>query len=379
MDSAVAVKQENKNVVKLVIITRRFDSPDVKIISKTNRYPIADVTIPDNPLLIDSQNLGKFWFNVIVKDRFSELTKEKLLEDKSDKDNIDDLINNNYPFSRKLNHIPDGDLKNFKQNFLNIYINRFNSMQKLGVKTDYLTHIHELLHEADGTNIFIYHHWLDKQGLKDKRKEYLTSLRNDLISIMHQKKVDRDNIEINWLIHDTDILSENYDGLLWFDSFDGQGSKKSYHPTQDHENVKRQIPLALQKDNIWCFVHRKEIRSFYQRIILHIQDNEISFRNAEELYNKIVLDEFLFFERTNLLKDLGYDTTQLQLNQIAYLLDASFDESVDNQETIKNAVKEKIKLIQSIKSGLITEEIGKFIVDPKKLNIQATSDVNQQS
>ena len=354
--------QENVNTkdkkVKLVIITRRFEPPDMIIKCKSHEYPIADVSQSGNPYL-RKNSLGVFWFKSIIKKCFGGTILSNL---------NNAFFNVSYSATlRQISLIPDVDLKVFNQCFLNHYITEFNSKQKFKFKTDYVFLIHELLYEGNMTNIFIYHHWLDKQGLKDQRMDYLATLRNDVLLIMKKRNVEEKNIEINWLVHDTDILSENYDGILWFDSFDGTGGKKSYHPTQDQVNVERQIPAALQMDNIWCFVHQQEINSYYKRIILKIQENENSFKDANELYCEMVLDEVLFKERSNLLMDLGYNNSALELNEKAYLLDIQYDES---DEVFNQIVKEKIKLIQLIRPELVTTTTDyKFEIHQQELDV----------
>lgn len=366
-------KENASLVIKVVIITRRFEFPDAEKKSKTKIYPIANVSdSTPNPYIIENENLGSFWFRNIVQYIYRYETIGGILKGISTNS---EYLKEGYSSDRQLEFIDN--FNNFKQEFLSFCINKFNSETKIKFKTDYLTHVHELIQSnSSNTNIFIYHHWLDKQGLPDKRKEFLTCLRNDVVSIIKQHSKNAE-IEINWLLHDTDVLNENYDGLLWFDGYVGKGQKKSYHPVQDERSIERQIPEALQKDNIWCFVHQREIDSYYKRIILKIEENDNSYSSAKELYKELIFDINLFHERLKLLNDLGINASELELKQVAFLLNMPFDESSPdstNEDDKEKPVKGKIALIQSIWEGLLTESDGKYNFDPNKLSAKLPSE-----
>lgn len=343
------------NKQKVVIITTRFNNPDgsvmldEKISCLTQKYPIADVKSINNPNLQPGNNLGNFFFHEIITKQFPDLDSESFLG--VPEIEINDFIEPSFKFDRKLKVLPIGDLIKFKQNFLKHYITEFNNKQKKQFKTEYITHIHELLYNGIKTRIFIYHHWLDKQNLEDKRNEFLTCLKKDVKSII-EKEDKNIEIEFNWLIHDTDILGENYNGLLWFDSFEQTGKKKSYHPLQDEAAVLRQIPYDLQNDNIWCFVHQEEIDSYYKYIIEKIQRNKETYKNANELYNELVFNKTLCKERIELLADVGIKDGNYLYKHLAYLLD--FPLKIGEERINQSNLEKKVIFLNSLFKGLIT-------------------------
>jgi hypothetical protein len=170
-------------------------------------------------------------------------------------------------------------------------------------KTEYLTTIKEFFIENDSTCIFVYHHWLDKQRFVSDKKKFLKALRKDVEKIMNKKIEDRiiteyDN-EINWLIHDSDILSAHYNDIFYFKG-------EILHNNAENFDYLSLIPDNLKSDNIWCFTHESNSSGFYKNIILDFHDKEF---NADSLYNELAWDKTGSNQRLELL---GLNESDLQ-------------------------------------------------------------------
>jgi hypothetical protein len=152
----------------------------------------------------------------------------------------------------------------------------------------YLVHVHELETEENHAGIFVYHHWLDKQGFSDamvesdNSKHFLEYLREFIADILNARGENINDFTVNWLIHDSDILPKTYDGCLYYGC-------EVYSPDYLNMSVdefKKEIdfPRTLEKDNIWCFVHEENISGYYSEYIVNFNNNEY-LHKPEQFHN----------------------------------------------------------------------------------------------
>lgn len=310
-----------------VITTRRFN--DVK----SKKYPIADITqeSSSNPCIKEVDSLASFWVKQLIEklDNFKSkrVTDLEVL-------NLDDFFHNDIDKTVQFENLVVGDdIKYLKQDFVSYLLKEFN-MKVTPFKFDenYLSYIHQLQHDDNDTLIFVYYHWLDKQGLENKERiGFLNKLRKSIQEILSWSKID--NFSINWLVHDTDILNSNYDGLLWFDGlYKDSSCKTSYHPTIKHEDLTNMIPFELLKDNIWCFVHQEELDSYFKNIIL--QFNSEQCQSADSLYRYLLLDKEAIIRRWGILSLFNIKANNVSKEDLAFLLNTPLD-----------LVEDKIKMI----------------------------------
>jgi hypothetical protein len=181
-------------------------------------------------------------------------------------------------------------------------------IDKIG-NTKYLTKIQEFLIDGKTTHIFIYHHWPDKQGFKNtetQKKEFLTALRQNIVEIENNG-----DLHVNWLIHDTDILSSSYNDIFYMDS-------KSYHPNITDEAMTKLIPDSLKGDNIWCFIHEPNRTGFFKDIILDFHNKDWT---ADSLYAELRLDKAGCLRRLQMLN--LKDTDTLETEMLLFILQKS--------------------------------------------------------
>jgi hypothetical protein len=153
------------------------------------------------------------------------------------------------------------------------------------------------IYQRKDVDIFVYHQWLDKQGLGKPYAEglnnlhFLSALRQDILKIKkNETKEESEEYEFNWLIHDSDLLdSDNYDGLLWF-----EGKNYTSLPIED------KIPKELEKDNVWSFIHDTKTSKYYMDYIIDFEDNTY-LHTAEDFYNNIAFDKKSCLRRMELL------------------------------------------------------------------------------
>jgi hypothetical protein len=350
-EDEAATGTSDSRPAKVFVITRRFENQPVM---NTKSYPIADVASSSitNPNFADLDGLAALLLRKLNLGKVGEYTGKAELTDFCDSN-----IDTNENLSDQEN-----DWTSLKQRFIE---KCFENLSEKTVKfhSEFVSNIHELQHNNEtgnqDTNIFIYHHWLDKQGIGIRPIEFLPKLRKEVEKIIQSKNITQ--VEFNWLVHDTDILDEHDDGLLWFDDFSDTNKKISYHLTKKNTELENTIPNQLQKDNIWCFVHQKEIDSYYKNIIIEKMEGEKPYKNAEELYNELIFDKKKAKIRVKLINRLPGNYNEFTEEEISYILDLP---PLRGKETINsNALRAKITFLNKAFSGLVTENNSKYCID----------------
>lgn len=332
---------------QIFVITRRFKKGET--LPKTKKYPIADISKDDsaNPCINDTDSLASFWVRQLIE-KLDDFKRKKANEIKEF--DLTSFFDVELDMTDEFENIISGeDIKFLKQEFIKYLFTEFNKTlnSNLTITENFLSHIHQLQNkEGNNTLIFIYHHWLDKQNLDgDKKNDFLINLRKEIVRILSVLKVD---YSINWLVHDSDILNNNYDGLLWFDeNYEQVTSKTSYHATLSHDDLTQLIPKELQKDNIWCFVHQVELDSYYSNVILRSNSNYC--QSAENLYKYLLLDKEGISRRWKTLRLFDINVNSITGADLAFLLNTSLDQ-LDN----------KIKMINTLENNSITISDGYF-------------------
>jgi hypothetical protein len=216
--------------------------------------------------------------------------------------------------------------------------NKFDKLSKeyLPINVDYCLNIYQLK-DAD---IFVYHQWLDKQGLGKPFAEslnlhFLSALRQDILRIIKEDENDElaEEYEFNWLIHDSDLLGDdNYDGLLWFEG-------KNYTVL----SLEDKIPNELKKDNIWSFIHDTKTSKYYKDYIIEFFKNT-HLHTTEDFYNNIAFDSKSCLYRFNFL-NIKTDDRAKEMKQFIFQNEtwASFNKLKRNNEEFDINTKDGIK------------------------------------
>lgn len=322
---------QQKNIF---IITRR-DFSDKSEDNKPGIGLMPDLSIDQKKVIsIIGTKLFEFWIDTLVsesviKDIIKEIIKDSTsnFEEKSLKEliqNDDFKIKFDSLFSYEndnIDYIDDifspGYYKG-KGSTAQIVINK-NSFNKI---IDYYHKIHlfekdyliNIINPKDG--IYVYHHWLDKQGVDhDHRHKFLPALRETIINLL-PVEVDKNEVKVNWIIHDTDLGISGGDGLIKFDN-DIKNENNPYFYENCDAGVHADLSDALAKDNIWIFNHTKGVNGIYDKFILN-QDYD----NAEELYKKLVYDEEKLIQLAKIFQALG-------VSEIAIMKDELFKVFMD--------------------------------------------------
>jgi hypothetical protein len=292
----------------IVIVTRRFNEKKEGIgideESKKIKYFPHNITV--------EHNLFHFWAHKFTKNRKVSLTVQKTatLTIKE----LEDLF-------KKLDDKCPYRIEEYK----------------------YLLNVHELLHKEEDTNkeyptrIFVYHHWLDKQGFSDaiiesdNNKHFLEYMREFIADVLKKRSENINDFTVNWLIHDSDILPKNYDGPLYY----GGVIYSPNYIDMSVDEFKKAIsfPRSLDKDNIWCFVHEKEISEFYNDCILNFNNN-IYMHTPEQFHNHLSLDKKGCERRMEIL-ELTDDNRELTREELLFILHKKTGRDFEKVETVK--------------------------------------------
>ena len=204
----------------------------------------------------------------------------------------------------------------------------------LSINIDYCLNIYELKR----SDIFVYHQWLDKQGLEEPFAEtinlhFLSALKQDILEIKQNEN--DEEYEFNWLIHDTDLLPPNYDGLVKF-------GDKNYKEAD--------IPKDLKQDNIWCFIHDATTSKYYKYYILDFFNNS-EIQTAGDFYNRIAYEKDACKQRIELLQLLGLtENTQVSTEEKRFIFQ---NEAWAKEDKLtKNATDIEMKTIKGINDFL---------------------------
>jgi len=182
---------------------------------------------------------------------------------------------------------------------------------------------YHLLNIVEPTNnIYVFAHFPVKEFTIGKIK-FLPALRADIMKLLKDKNPDKEEnqYQLYWLIHDSDILRSNYDGLL----YDG---RTVYHPdaylnlddlndlqkqvyekqqkkednkhipdadtilktieedstTKANEFIESNIPNELRNDYICCFIHNEDASDNYKKLILSYTDSITADVFAKKLF-----------------------------------------------------------------------------------------------
>jgi len=340
---------------KIIVITRRYnDNNGLGLaIPKSDSFTYHNHTFKEDTKDNDNlQPLYEFWGNKLLSLPYINTAK---LSGKNKVKQIEEL---------------------FEQVF------RYNHDKFMLENIDKFVNIFELrkLPTNESTHIYIYHQWLDKQGLGLlANKHFLTALKSCILKI--ENKLEQD-CEFNWLIHDSDLLSSHYDGILQF----GEKGK----PKQNYLNTTT-IPLGLENDNIWCFKHAIDSKYFPDFIYNAFDDRNIAKLNsAEDFYKQLAFDSDACKQRMELLGLLDIDEYKVDENTLLFILQkepfANFKEGItikqlkllleidtnpesnnknlDGTEPIEN-----IDLFYYLTAGKIIDNKTKYFIKCEKINI----------
>jgi hypothetical protein len=209
-----------------------------------------------------------------------------------------------------------------------------NKFPQYFINIDYCLNIYKL----KAIDIFIYHQWLDKQGLDDPFASllddlhFLSALKQDILRI---KQNENEPYEFNWLIHDADLLSSyKYDGLIRFRNKNYRGIK---------------IPDNLNPDNIWSFIHDTTSK-YYKKYILDFFNNT-NIQTVEGFYNSIAYEKDACMQRIELLHSLDLtDNSPVNISDKRFIFQ---NESwAELGKFKKNGEEFEIKTIKNIKDFL---------------------------
>jgi hypothetical protein len=215
-------------------------------------------------------------------------------------------------------------------------------------KYEYLLNVYEFGTKENPVGIFVYHHWLDKQGFSDainesdNNKHFLEYLREFIEDILKAREEEINDFTVNWLIHDSDILPKTYDGRLYY-------ADVVYAPSyvdMSIDEFKKAIgfPRTLKKDNIWCFVHEKDISEFYADYILNFNSNTF-LHKPEQFHDHLYLDRKGCERRMEIL-GMTDDSKELTVDELLFILNRKPDGDFKEKMTV-GAVKEQLKKLNT--------------------------------
>jgi hypothetical protein len=105
---------------------------------------------------------------------------------------------------------------------------------------------------------------------------------------------------------------------------------------------KIEFPAALEKDNIWCFVHEENVSAFYSYFIVKFNENS-ELHTSEKFYEALRLDREGCKRRLEVLR-LADDDTVLNDNQLLFILQKKPDgRDFYNGMTVKT-IKQQLKI-----------------------------------
>jgi len=336
-----SISQKHKQNV--VIITRRFS------INKglgTNSLDIEKHRIVEDYL--ENNSIYWFWYyillekNPIYKNTYTKTIFPKELFDGY----LDDFL---HPLNRK--QIKFEHLCKLAEIVDKVITYPF--AQITGKDYLHLTHLIEpKLLNNNRSYVFIYSHFPDKQGIDPRRKMFfLSALKNEVKKHLVNEGNDIE-FKFNWLIHDSDIVSDTYNGELLIDGeilypFQYEDiikedtiemvDKKIHEVRENFKNT--YIPHDLKRDNIWCFIH-EENSYYYKNIIL--SDIKLS---ANEICDKLTLNSDEIKRNVNLLKKIGLSDSALDSSVKEFIIQRrgipSYLEDKTNFNDILNAIKNR--------------------------------------
>jgi hypothetical protein len=189
-------------------------------------------------------------------------------------------------------------------------------------KHEYLLNVYELSIRENHLGIFVYHHWLDKQGFpnavveNDNNKHFLEYLREYIADILTKREKDINDFTVNWLIHDSDILPKTYDGCLYYN---GAVFAPDYLGMSVEEFKKTiNFPRTLEKDNIWCFVHEENISAYYSDYIINFND-KADLHDPKQFHDSLLYDKKACERRIEIL-GLTDDNRELTSHELLFIL-----------------------------------------------------------
>ena len=235
-----------------------------------------------------------------IKSNDQSCNPNELVKDEKIKAKLNVYINTDFikPYHKKItkNYI----LKDWKPK--NELVNRLFDLLKVLdeehiLETEFLLNVSVL-----NQNIFVYHHWLDKQGFSSvSRKKFLLTLRNEILNYYKQlnKLAEDINVEVNWLVHDSDLGRSGTDGMVLFNNEIINENNPNYFELSDSFQSGNFVN-DFKNNNFWIFTHSRGTGKYFDKIIC-AEENSQRLKNADELWKYLVCDLDNLHYRANVL------------------------------------------------------------------------------
>lgn len=163
------------------------------------------------------------------------------------------------------------------------------------------------------SEIYIYHHWLDRQNLgSDARKSFISALRKEIVEYHHKIKPEinpKDTIVVNWLVHDSDLGVEGADGMIYYEgNIINENNSKFIEKSDLFDLKSKGVNSGYKEDNFWIFNHSKGINGLYDRIILTDVNSDF-LKDAKTLKKHLSYDEKKLKIQAKILKEMQISAT----------------------------------------------------------------------
>ena len=325
LNQGVGFNTGDKEKIAVSMNQNFFNFWEVTLLNKEVLKSIIDEIKSKSEINNNDVHLDVLYKNEKFKNNYLEYFK---LSEKRIPENIEDVYNcEYYGISKSVNVLPACFDK------LLAYYHKFHEFE--------IEYVKNIVNPEDG--IYVYHHWLDKQSVNyTKRIQFLPMLRKAVIDNIEKKE--SDIIEVNWLIHDTDLGASGGDGLLYF-------NKEKINDEFFARSKELQILITneLKEDNIWIFTHTKGIKGYYDTIVLKPEE----YKNSEDLYKKMVHDSKKLNNYIQLFNKMGIvNKPDIDINDVFFK---------DFKDTYNRAINSKSIVGEEINNKTNVENFWKIV------------------